>query len=102
MKSYYVYILANETNEVLYIGVTNNLERRISEHRSGQVEGFTRKYKVTRLVWYESSGSIEDVILREKQLKMWRREKKNALIAMMNPQWVDLGEEWYLHATPGS
>lgn len=92
MKNYYVYILTNWNGKVMYIGVTNNLERRIMEHRSGQIKGFTQKYKIARLVYYEHYNDIEIAILREKEIKKWRRGKKNALVETMNPQWNDLYE----------
>ena len=91
---YYVYILANWNNEVLYIGVTNNLERRLYEHRMKLVDGFAEKYNANKLVYYECTNDAEAAIAREKQLKGWRRAKKDALIARMNPRWNDLTENW--------
>ncbi len=88
-RSYYVYILTNRAG-VLYVGVTNELERRILEHRSGLIGGFTRKFNVTRLVYFEDCGEVEDAIAREKQIKGWRRSKKLALIEALSPQWEDL------------
>ena len=79
-NTYYVYILANQFNSVLYTGVTNNLERRIHEHQSGLIEGFTQRYRVHKLVYYESCQDIKDAITREKQLKKWNRSKKEELI----------------------
>ena len=93
MKNYYVYILASRSR-VLYIGVTNNLERRLFEHRQKLLPGFTAKYNVTRLVGYECYENIRDAIAREKQIKAWRREKKIALIEGMNPEWRELSEAW--------
>ena len=90
-RSYYVYILTNRAG-VLYIGVTNDLERRISEHRSGLTGGFSRKYNVTRLVYCEECGDVVDAIAREKQIKGWRRSRKLALIEASNPEWADLAE----------
>ena len=84
---YYVYMLTNRT---LYIGVTNNLERRLYEHRQGLMPGFTKKYRCHKLVWLEESNSIEDAIRREKQLKAGSRQRKNALIDSLNPDWVEL------------
>ena len=78
----------------MYIGVTGNLPRRLYEHRNGLVEGFTKKYNVHKLVYYENTSDVYSAISREKQLKKWRREKKNQLIEMMNPQWRDLSEDW--------
>ena len=91
---YYVYILANWNNEVLYIGVTNNLERRLYEHKMQLVDGFTKKYNVHKLVYYEYTSEVEAALAREKQLKGWTRKKKDSLIATMNPQWYDLSENW--------
>lgn len=95
-RNYYVYILTNYNNEVMYIGVTNNLERRMYEHKQGLVEGFTRKYYVDKLVYYEHSNSIESAIVREKQLKGWTRKKKNALVENVNPAWQDLSKEIFV------
>ncbi len=90
MKTYYVYILANQFNDVFYVGVTNNLERRITEHQSGLIDGFTKKYRVHKLVYFESCHDVKAAIAREKQLKNWNREKKRFLIERMNPEWKDL------------
>ncbi|WP_208854502.1 GIY-YIG nuclease family protein [Vreelandella boliviensis] len=87
---YYVYMLTNRTHRVLYIGVTNNLERRLYEHRQGLMPGFTKKYRCHKLVWLEESNSIEDAIRREKQLKAGSRQRKNALIDSLNPEWDEL------------
>ena len=89
-KTYFVYILASRINGTLYIGVTNDLLRRVSEHRLHVAEGFTKRYDVTRLVWYEAFGSVEAAILREKQLKNWHRAWKVQLIEGANPRWDDL------------
>ena len=78
----------------MYIGVTSNLERRLYEHRSGLVDGFTKKYNVHKLVYYEYTNDVYSAISREKQLKKWRREKKTALIRKMNPEWADLSASW--------
>ena len=91
---YFVYILSNWDDFVLYIGVTGNLPRRLYEHRSGLVAGFTRKYNVHKLVYYEHTNDVYSAISREKQLKKWSRAKKNILISRMNPQWKDLSENW--------
>jgi len=90
MKTYYVYILASKRNGTLYIGVTNNLDRRVSEHKSGLIAGFTKKYNVHRLVYFESSSDINAAITREKQLKKWKRAWKIKLIEDSNPEWKDL------------
>ena len=90
MKNYYVYILANQKRGTLYIGVTNDLERRIEEHKAKEVEGFTRKYNVGILVYFENTTDIEMAISREKILKHWKREWKIDLIESVNPNWDDL------------
>ena len=89
-----LYILSNWDDSVLYIGVTNNLERRLYEHRNGLADGFTKKYNVHKLVYFEHTNDIYSALSREKQLKKWRREKKNLLVASMNPTWKDLSEDW--------
>ena len=88
-----VYILANKKNGTLYIGVTGNLEKRLWEHKSNLVEGFTKRYEVHRLVYFECGGDMNAAIAREKQLKNWKREWKIALIEEKNPEWNDLSEE---------
>jgi putative endonuclease len=90
---YYTYILTNKNHSVLYVGVTGNLEGRIWEHRQRITESFTKRYQVTKLIWYEDYPDPTSAIMREKQLKGWRREKKIALINKMNPRWIDLYEE---------
>ena len=92
-NDYYIYILANTSGSSLYVGVTNNLERRLYEHRNGLIPGFTERYNVHRLVYYETTGDVESAILREKQLKGWRRSKKDALIDSMNPERHDLSAD---------
>ena len=92
MNDYYVYILTNDRDKLLYIGVTNDLQRRVYEHKNGMFEGFTKDYGIHKLVYYEMCHDVKDAIKREKQLKNWRREKKIALIERMNPSWKDLGE----------
>ena len=94
MNSYYVYILTNWKGNVMYIGVTNDLERRLYEHKHELVEGFTKRYHVHKLVYYEETSDVRAAIEREKQLKNWARAKKNALVETMNPMWKDLSEEW--------
>ena len=91
---YYVYILANWNNKVLYIGVTSDLERRVYEHKMQLVDGFTKKYNVHKLVYYEATSDVKAALEREKQLKGWVRAKKDMLIAQMNPAWEDLSEKW--------
>ena len=92
---YYVYMLTGWNNAVLYIGVSNHLERRVMEHRSQSVPGFTQKYNLRKLVWFEMTHDVTAAIEREKQLKKWRRDKKNLLVAAMNPEWKDLSEGWF-------
>ena len=93
MKTYYVYILSNRANTVLYIGVTSNLVKRIFEHKSKAVDGFTQKYNLDKLVYYECTGNIEEAILREKRMKKWKRKWKENLVNSMNPEWRDLYDE---------
>ena len=90
MKEYYVYIMTNFSNSVIYTGVTNNLTRRVFEHKSGLMKGFAQRYRVTKLVYYESGADIYQAIKREKQIKAGSRQKKILLIESMNPQWTDL------------
>jgi putative endonuclease len=94
MNTYYVYILASKKKGTLYIGVTNNLERRLYEHKHHLAPGFTAKYNVTKLVWFEQTSSIEAAIQKEKQMKKWNRSWKIRLIEENNPGWNDLGEAW--------
>lgn len=89
---YYVYILTNKTDAVMYIGVTNDLRRRLYEHKNEQIEGFTKKYHVHKLVYFEEYSDVYDAISREKQLKRWVRAKKNRLVETKNPNWDDWGE----------
>ena len=93
MREYYVYILTN-VSRTLYIGITNDLIRRLEEHRSGIGSQFTKKYNVHQLVYYETTNSVFVAIEREKELKNWRRSLKIALIEEHNPDWKDLAEEW--------
>ncbi len=92
MKNYYVYIVASDT-WTLYIGMTNNLKRRIYEHKNWLVEWFTKKYSCHKLVYYEISNDVESIILREKQIKKRNRKKKETLILTLNPSWVDLYDD---------
>jgi putative endonuclease len=91
-KQYYVYILTNKSNKVLYIGVTNDLIRRIFEHKNKRIEGFTKKYNLVKLVYYEVTNEVEVAIRREKQLKNWHRDWKINLINQFNPDWKDLSK----------
>jgi len=90
---YYVYILTNKNNAVLYIGITGFLEGRMHSHRERLTEGFTKRYQVTKLIYYEDYPDPTSAIQREKQLKGWRRSKKVSLINRMNPRWIDLFEQ---------
>ena len=100
MSQYYVYLTTNESMSTIYTGVTNNLERRMHEHRQGVAQGFTRRYRVKRLVYYEVTTDISSAIGREKEIKGWVRSKKAALIQSMNPAWRDLGEELFGSQSP--
>jgi putative endonuclease len=91
---YFVYILASRTKR-LYIGMTNSLDRRLAEHKSGDVPGFTSRYRINRLVYCEEYKYVRDAIAREKYLKGLLRSKKVALIEELNPEWDDLSEYWY-------
>ena len=92
-RSYYVFILASKSRR-LYVGFTNDLERRLHEHKSKAVEGFTSRYNVDRLVYYEEGGDVMSAIEREKQIKGWLRNKKVAMIESANPAWEDLSDAW--------
>ena len=98
MKQYYVYIMTNKS-KTLYTGVTDNLERRVYEHKNKLIEGFTKKYNITKLVYYEMTNDVQSAIEREKQIKGWLRRKKIALIEAMNPKWADLSDEWFQNIT---
>ena len=93
MKQYYVYIMTNKSG-TLYTGVTNNLTRRVFEHKHHLVDGFTKKYNITKLVYYEETNDVREAIAREKQIKGWLRKKKIAIIEAMNPEWEDLSKGW--------
>jgi putative endonuclease len=93
MKQYYVYIMTNHSG-TLYTGVTNDLQRRVYEHKHKLVPGFTQRYNITRLVYFEETSDVKSAIAREKQIKGWLRAKKTALINAANPNWRDLSEEW--------
>ena len=92
-KIYHVYIMTNWRNSVLYTGVTSDLGRRIYEHKNKLIKGFTKKYKCTKLVYYEMTNDVFSAIAREKQIKCWRRDKKEYLINLQNPDWIDLSGE---------
>ena len=94
MKNYYVYLLTNWNNKVMYVGMTNNLERRVYEHKNKLVNGFTKKYNINKLVYFEETSDVNSAISREKEIKKWRREKKDTLVLSNNPEWKDLSDEW--------
>ena len=91
-QRYYVYLLTNWNNKVMYVGVTNDLERRLYEHKNKLVKGFMEKYNVNKLVYVEETGDVISALAREKEIKKWRREKKNNLVVGSNPEWKDLSE----------
>ena len=90
MKNYYIYIMANKTNTTIYIGVTGNLIKRVWEHKNKLIRGFTTRYNIDKLVYYEETTDVNSAIAREKQLKGWNRARKNQLIEKVNPNWDDL------------
>ncbi len=94
MYEYYVYIMSNKSR-MIYVGVTNDLERRVYEHKNKLVKGFTSRYNLDKLVYFESTDDVTAAIAREKEIKGWVRRKKTALINSENPEWKDLSEEWY-------
>ena len=93
MNQYYIYILASQNNSTLYVGVTNDLMKRVYEHKNNLVDGFTSRYKVHKLVYFEESNDIQSAILREKRIKKWNRQWKIRLIEKINPHWKDLYED---------
>ena len=94
MGNYYVYLMTNWNNKVMYVGVTNDLQRRVYEHRNKLLKGFTEKYNINKLVYFEETSDVTAAITREKEIKKWRREKKNALVQRVNPDWKDLSEDF--------
>jgi putative endonuclease len=94
MKHYYVYIMTSPSG-TLYTGMTNDLKRRIYQHKHKLIEGFTKKYNVPRLAYYEETQDVQTAIAREKEIKSWRRSKKLELIKSLNPTWQDLSDGWY-------
>ena len=91
---YYVYILTNQYNTVVYTGVTNNLERRLYEHRNHLVDGFTKRYNLNKLIYFETTSDVRSAIEREKQIKSWNRKRKNQLIEAFNPTWQELYDDF--------
>ena len=96
-KTFYLYMMTNRSRVVLYTGITNSLVRRVWEHQNGDIEGFTKKYRVNRLVYYENFDDPRHAISREKEIKGWRRAKKNALVETKNPKWADLSPMLFRH-----
>ena len=94
IHQYYLYILTNKYNGTLYIGVTNNLERRMFEHKNKLVEGFTKRYNLSRLIYFETFPYVNDAIKREKNMKKWKRQWKIDLIEKENSKWNDLSKDW--------
>lgn len=92
MNSYYIYIMASVSG-TLYVGVTNNIVKRVYEHKNDLIDGFTKKYQCHKLIYFEQTSDVNSAIVREKQIKNWNREKKEILIKILNPRWVDLYEE---------
>ncbi len=95
IHKYYVYILASQRNGTLYIGMTNDLQRRVFEHKTGVIKGFTQKYGVAMLIYFEEFQQVEQAIERENNLKKWKRAWKLKLIEKENPNWNDLAKDWY-------
>ena len=93
-KNYFVYLLTNWNNQVMYVGVTNDLRRRVYEHKNKLAGGFSAKYNLNKLVYFEETTDIYAAIEREKEIKQWRREKKDSLVEKMNPDWLDLSEKF--------
>jgi putative endonuclease len=94
MKNYYVYIMTNHS-KTLYTGMTNDINRRVYEHKQKLISGFTQKYNINKLVYFEETTDVTEAIAREKQIKGWLREKKIALVESINPTWKDLSASWY-------
>jgi len=97
MKAFYVYMMTNRSRVVLYTGITKSLMRRVWQYQNGEIEGFTKTYRVNRLIYYERFNEPRDAIAREKEIKGWRRSRKNALVEMMKPKWADLLPRLFQH-----
>lgn len=95
MKEYYVYIITNKYNTVFYIGITNDLKRRMHEHKNKLIKGFSKKYNLTKLVFFEAFSNVSEAIITEKKIKGWIRIKKIKLIESNNPRWMDLSANFY-------
>ncbi|MBN1363461.1 MAG: GIY-YIG nuclease family protein [Syntrophaceae bacterium] len=94
MKTYYIYIMTNWNNKVMYAGVTSDLQKRVYQHKNKLINGFTSKYNVNKLVYFEETNDVQVALNREKEIKKWRREKKNNLVNSVNPEWQDVSEDW--------
>ena len=94
MKTYYIYIMASQSG-TLYVGMTNDIKKRVYQHKNHLITGFTDKYNIDRLLYFETTSDSVSAILREKQIKKYRREKKVALVDSQNPAWQDLSKDWY-------
>ena len=94
-RFYYVYMMMSSSRRALYTGITSRPRQRVWEHKTGVIEGFSKQYHTTRLVYYEQYGDVRNAIAREKQIKRWRREKKLALVELINPQYRDLAADWF-------
>jgi putative endonuclease len=92
-KRYYVYLMTNWNHRVMYVGVTKDIMRRLDEHKNKLIKGFTEKYNINKLVYFEETANVYSAIAREKEIKKWRRQKKNALVQSLNPEWSDLLNE---------
>ena len=95
MQRYWVCIIGNKAATVVYVGVTNNIHRRVAKHKIGAIPGYTQRYKCDKLLYFEEYQNINQAIAREKELKGWKRERKESLIAMLNPHRVDLASDWF-------
>jgi len=93
-KTYYIYLMTNWNHRVMYVGVTNDLVRRVYEHKNKLMEGFTSRYNIKKLVYFENTGDIHTTLAREKEIKRWRRDKKDALVQALNSDWRDLSEDF--------
>ncbi len=93
-KTYYIYLMTNWNHRVMYVGVTNDLVRRVYEHKNKLMEGFTSRYNINKLVYFENTGDIHTALAREKEIKRWRRDKKDALVQELNSDWRDLSEDF--------
>jgi len=93
-KTYYIYLMTNWNHRVMYVGVTNDLVRRVYEHKNKLMEGFTSRYNINKLVYFENTEDIHAALAREKEIKRWRREKKDALVHALNSDWRDLSEDF--------